>query len=522
MSAPLPPAGSPEELAAWDALQATVPDLFHQLRADPRSPQTVVVVPSLSMDARELSKIAGVWHYEERMLVNLMLLRQPRTQVIYVTSAPLDPVIVDYYLAMLPGVPASHARRRLVMLDCGDRSDRPLTAKVLERPRLINAIRRTIRHPERAHLVCFNSTPLERSLAVALGIPLNSVDPRLSDLGTKSGCREVFREAGIEFPLGFERLSTAADIAAGLASIKKQIPDARRAVVKLNDGFSGEGNALFPFEDLDPSLPERVLARHIASRLPTRLRFEAKGEQWEDYITKFHEMQGIVEAFVEGEVKRSPSAQCRVNGIGEAQVISTHDQLLGGPSGQVFLGCHFPADAAYRLDIQHSAQRVAEQLAGRGVMGRFAIDYVSVQQPDGAWRHHAIEINLRKGGTTHPFLTLKFLTDGSYDPESGLFYSQSGRPKYYFASDTVQSDAFRGLRPVDLMDIAVFHGLHFHGPSERGVVFHLISALSEFGKLGLVAIGDNPAQADFLYEQTLQVLREETSFKAVARAAEDG
>jgi hypothetical protein len=202
--------------------------------------------------------------------------------------------------------------------------------------------------------------------------------------------------------------------------------------------------------------------------------------------------------------------QCRVNAIGEPQAISTHDQVLGGPSGQVFLGCTFPAADEYRMEIQESGQQVATALAERGVIGRFGIDYVSVCE-NGKWTHSAIEINLRKGGTTHPFLTLKFLTAGHYDPSDGMFYAPSGKPKYYFATDTLQTDRYRGLMPEDLVDIAVYHGLHFHGPTERGVVFHLIGALSEYGKLGVVAIGDNPQQARFLYKQTLQVLDAETS-----------
>ena len=279
--------------------------------------------------------------------------------------------------------------------------------------------------------------------------------------------------------------------------------------MKLNEGFSGEGNALFYFEDLSPSLSKKALSDAIYDRLPTDLRFEAPMESWPSFIEKYADMAGVVEAFVEGENKASPSAQCRVNALGEAQVISTHDQVLGGPSGQVFMGCTFPSASDYRLDIQRSAARVGEVLAGRGVMGRWAVDYVSVPDGEGGWDHQAIEINLRKGGTTHPFLTLKFLTDGLYNSDDGLFYAQSGRPKYYFASDTIQEDRYKGLRAQDLVDIVVYHGLHFHGPSERGVVFHLIGALSEFGKMGVVAIGDNAKQARFLYEQTLQVLDEE-------------
>lgn len=505
-----PTPGSREELIAYARLQAGVGDLFRKLSTYPRTPQTVVVVPSLSLDPRELAKVKGVWHYEERMLVNLMLLRQPRTKIIYVTSAQIDPAIIDYYLALLPGVPASHARQRLVTLHCNDSSDHPLTAKILARPRVIERILSEIGDPELAHIVCFNSSNLERTLAVRLGIPLHSADPALNDLGTKSGCREVFRSAGVRLPLGYERLSTHVEIAKGLALIKKQRPDARRAVVKLNEGFSGEGNAIFPFTDLEAGASELELARQIYDRLPAQLRYEAPQESWDSFIGKYGEMQGVVEEFIEGDIKQSPSAQCRVNALGLPQVISTHDQVLGGPSGQVFLGCRFPAEDDYRLEIQESAAQIAAELALRGVIGRFGIDFVSVKQPDGSWEHHAIEVNLRKGGTTHPFLTLKFLTDGSYDTETGHFYSQSGRPKFYFATDTVQSDRYIGLRPEDLIDVAVYHNLHFHGPTERGVVFHLIGALSQFGKLGVVAIGDNRKQADFLYKQTLQVLDEET------------
>jgi len=392
------------------------------------------------------------------------------------------------------------------MFNCGDSSNISLSEKILKRPRLIERIRRQVADPHHAHMVCFNSSPWERTLAVRLGLPLNSVDPDLSDLGSKSGCREVFRAAGIEFPFGIERLRTADDIARALVEVKKRSPDAKRAVVKLNEGFSGEGNALFYFNGLTASQSD--LKGRILGMLPD-LRFEAPLENWESFEQKYGEMGGVVETFVEGEVKQSPSAQCRVNALGEAQVISTHDQLLGGPSGQVFLGCTFPAAEEYRMPIQESGRAVAQELANRGVIGRFGIDYVSVKSEDG-WKHSAIEVNLRKGGTTHPFLTLKFLTAGVYDMSDGLFYAPSGKPKYYYATDTLQSDRYIGLLPEDLVDISVYHGLHFHGPSERGVVFHLIGALSEFGKLGLVAIGDNLQQARFLYSKTLQVLDEET------------
>lgn len=500
--------GSAEEIAAYHELQVGLADTFRRVTADCRAEQVVVVVPSLSLDPQELAKVTGVHHYEERMLYMLMLLRRPRTRVVFVTSQQIDPIIVDYFLHLLTGVPASHARERLILLHCSDASQQPLTEKVLARPRLLERIRAAFAGVPDAHLVCFNSSPLERTLAVRLGIPLYASDPALYHLGTKSGCRKVFRRAGVLFPDGFEDLRDGGDIAGALAELRERDASLRRAVVKLNDGFSGEGNAIFRFDDPEGPCPEGLvggdLRAWVRERLPG-LRFEAPGEHWERYHQKFQEMRGVVEVFVEGKDKRSPSSQDRVSALGQAMPISTHDQVLGGPSGQVFLGCTFPAEDEYRLDIQAAGLRIAEVLAGEGVIGRFATDFVSVREGDG-WKHYAIEVNLRKGGTTHPFLTLRFLTDGNYDVSTGLFYSQAGRPKYYYASDSVQSDAYRGLGPADLVDIAVEHELHFHASTERGVVFHLIGALSEFGKLGMVCIGDNWQQARFLYRKTRDTL----------------
>ncbi|MBD0354952.1 MAG: carboxylate-amine ligase, partial [Rubrobacteraceae bacterium] len=142
--------------------------MFRRIFPYPRAPRTIVVVPSLSLDAEELQKISGVHHYEERMLCMLMLLRMPRTHLVLVTSQPIATPIVDYYLHLLPGVPFRHARGRLTLLSCYDASKLPLTQKILDRPRLMERIWSAIPDPDTAHITCFNSTPLERTLAVKL------------------------------------------------------------------------------------------------------------------------------------------------------------------------------------------------------------------------------------------------------------------------------------------------------------------------------------------------------------------
>lgn len=492
--------GDAGELDAFAALQARLPELYTRQFSDPLVPRSVVVVPSLTFDVGELMKIDGVNHYEERMLCMLMLLRLPRTQVVYVTSQRIDPAVIDYQLHLLADVPVGHARARLHLFACNDASPTPLTQKLLARPRLLDRIKRAIGDPRAAHLACFTSTPLERSLAVRLGIPLYGCDPALLALGTKSGSRELFRAAGVPTPAGYEHLRDEPDVVEALGALKRACPTMDRAVVKLEEGFSGEGNAVFSFAGAEGDLDS-----FIRRELPRRLRFEASGERWESYRAKLEQMGGVVERFIDGPDKRSPSVQYRIDPTGTLSLVSSHDQVLGGDGGQVFLGCRFPADAAYRGEIQALGARAGALLRREGVIGRISIDFVSVKEGD-AFVHYAVEINLRKGGTTHPFMMLQYLTDGALDSDSGLFRTPSGEPRYYYATDNVQKASYCGLLPEDLIDIVVEQGIHFRGTTQQGVVFHLISAASEFGKLGMVCIGDSPDEAERLYRRTLEVL----------------
>jgi len=128
------------------------------------------------------------------------------------------------------------------------------------------------------------------------------------------------------------------------------------------------------------------------------------------------------------------------------------------------------------------------------------------------WKISALEINLRMGGTTHPYLALQFLTGGQLDPATGLFFSPSGHVKYYRATDNLKSDAYRGLLPDDLIEILTYNKLHYNHASESGVLFHLIGALSEFGKLGLTAIANSREEVDELYLRTLNILDTETAY----------
>jgi hypothetical protein len=427
--------------------------------------------------------------------------------MIYITGQAIHPDIVDYYLDLMPGVIQNHARKRLFFLSPMEATDRPLSRKILDRPRLITRIQDLIIDSNRAHLVPFMTTWSDRELAMRLGIPMYGADPKDAHFGTKSEGRELFTRAEINHPAGAENLHTINDVVSAAMRLIDEKPNTDRVIIKHNEGVSGFGNAVLDLTDL-PEAPDRAAA--IEQRIRD-VPIESHMGTIDHYLETLATEGGIVEEMVTGVDLPSPSVQMRITPLGRVEVLSTHDQILGGDSGQVFLGSKFPANPEYAIQISRNARRVGEILAEEGVIGRFAIDFMMTPSPDGGWREHAIELNLRKGGTTHPFLTLQFLTDGTYDESTGHFVAPSGQEKFYVASDHVRAEGLERLTPQDLLDIALMRDLHFDQALQVGSVFHMLSALPTHGYVGVTSVGDSPAEAQERYDTVVKILTEEAS-----------
>lgn len=161
--------------------------------------------------------------------------------------------------------------------------------------------------------------------------------------------------------------------------------------------------------------------------------------------------------------------------------------------------------------MHEAAVRIAGVLARRGVSSRVSIEFAASGSGP-TLQLRARRLRLGMADVTHPMLALRFLTGGALDPGSGLFLSPRGQAKFYRASDDVGSEGYRGLLPEDLVEILTVDHLGFNQRSETGVLFHMIGAVSQFGRLGMIAIGDTREEADQLFSRTLRVLDHETRF----------
>ena len=453
----------------------------------PWSGATIVVVPSLTLSIEDLRNVTGVVFYEERLLCFLLLLADPAARVVYTTSTTIDPAIVDYYLRFLPD-PAD-ARRRLTLVDAGDPELGWLTAKLLSDRGALNQLRDAIDDPARARLLPFIATPVEHELAEALGISVDGPRADLGVLGSKSGARKVARRAGVGLLPGSEDLHTVEDVTAATKALVDGQPPPEAVVIKLNDCFSGLGNVILDVDGLADPLPT------------SKTLFCSPDETWPTYIAKMAAQGAVVETLLRNPELRSPSAQLRISPSGVVEILSTHDQILGGPQNQIYLGCRFPAHADYRLTIQREAEKIGRVLAEQGVVGSFGIDFLVVGQDV-----YLSEINLRLGGTTHPFWMARLATGSRYDLFTGELRRPDGEARAYVATDNLKSSRLKGRSPAEVISEVDRSGLAFDTDSGTGVALHLLGALPTTGKLGATCIAATPEAADEQYRALLDLV----------------
>lgn len=478
----------PDQSLSFDALQKTLVESpgSHLPQYD-----TLVVLPSLSFPASELSKITAIERYEERLLYLLLQLDDPATHIVYITSLPIDPAIIHYYLRFVRD--PEGARQRLTLVSLGGFSGRGLARDLAGDTMALDRMRRLLAdRDDRAVILPFNVTDAERHIAVQLGIPLFAVHPDLVALGSKTGSRRLARTAGVPVLPGVEDLWSTGDISAAVDTLRLHHPEIDAVVIKLNNGFSGQGNAMVMWHGVDADLADRETV------------FCAAGETWSSFAAKIAAEGAIVEQLVHAR-SASPSAQAWISPAGDVTVVSTHDQVLGGPGGQVYLGCRFPATPEYRPEIIAHTHAVGRHLADAGVVGPFAIDFSVLPTTDAGPQICLSEINLRLGGTTHPFGMAVAATGARTDATTGLHTDDGDR--VYVSTDNLKEPALVGAAPGHVIARVDEAGLGFDVRRRAGVTLHLLGAVEEYGKLGAACIARSSDEADAMLSDLTALLR---------------
>ena len=464
----------------FDALQARLEDVLALSQPSRDDDHVLVALPSFSLGESLLSHYGDrIPALEHRYLLAMMVLNRITCDVVLVVSQAPEPEVLDYYYSLLSEERRDWARAHLQVLEISDPSHRSIAEKLLDRPDLVDELRRLLAGRP-AFIEPWNVTDAEVAVALALEAPINGSAPRLWPLGFKSEGRRLFREAGVPIPVGCEDVRSVDDILSAVRAVRAERPHVAGVVIKHDDSGAGDGNQV------------------IELRTPGDLR--ATLEALPEWYLRDLADGAVVEELITGTRFSTPSVQIDMLPDQRVNVLATHEQVMNGSGGQVYMGCRFPADAAYAGILARYGRAVGERLATYGVIGRASVDFAAARDARGHWDVYALEVNLRKGGTTHPYAALRNLAPGHYDESAGRWFTADGAARAYWATDNLVDPAWKGVDPAKVIDRVAGAGLQFDPRFGTGVVLHMLSCLAIDGRLGLTAIGSSPDHAAQLYE----------------------
>jgi hypothetical protein len=478
--------------ASFEELQASLGTALAANGPGSGVEHVLVVLPSYSVGdsllAHYAEHIAALEH--RYLLAALVLGRIESCHLVFVTCAPPEPDVLRYYASLLLPEQRGTAWNRLRVLAVPDDTARPVAAKLLDRPDLIEQLRTSVGGLP-VFIEPWNVTDAEVEVALALGAPIYGTAPSLRRLGFKSAGRRLFRKVGVPTPLGVEGVRSVDDVLAAIEVIRSGRPGLQSVVIKHDDSGAGDGNVIVDLTA--PTLPDEQLRDRLTA-LPS----------W--YLADLARGGGVVEELIVGDAFASPSAQVDIEPSGHVVVLATHEQVLGGDNGQVYKGCRFPADNAYAAQIAAHARAAAEELAACGVVGRVGVDFVAARDAAGHWTVLALEINLRKGGTTHPYCALRSLVPGRYDAPAGRWVAADGSNRAYCSTDNLMDPAWRNRPAAGVIAAVAAAGLEFDHDRGTGIVLHMLSGLSVDGRFGMTAIDRSPEQAAQLYVKAVHAV----------------
>lgn len=471
------------------------------------APTTIIVLNSLTYNLQGVRRIKGVEYYAARYLgpAVLEVINNPNVRVIYPTIYKISRAEILHYaepyiqetLAKSPESSRKNLeedilnRFQVVQVSKGTKGW--LAERLLEDSQLIETLKQQVQN-RNAYMQVYYTTPTEQRLAQMLEIPIYGSPKKTKIYGSKSGNHIIFRNAQVAHPKAEIRLTSITEMAQGVYNLwsKHQI---KQFVVKVDEGASGKGNARFT---LDESLVKNVSERQAVKNIEAALYKDIHPENHAFTAQQFWDIEfasqksGIVEEFKPGAVS-SPSGQGRVDAFGKAHAISSHEQIL---NGQIFLGSKFPANKTYRAQVEEAVAKIGKELANQGFIGDFGVDFIMLKT--GALI--AIEINLRRGGTSHPQYTLRGLKKTPLD--------QAVTDTFYMSTDNLESPALKNYSsPHQLLNDPQVKPLLYDFTTGTGVVFHNMAS-HRVGKIGFTAYAPTRKAAQELYDQMTSILSE--------------
>ena len=459
-------------------------------------PRTIVSVQSVSLGGLTARYLQGLNYFEERNFYLLDLLRNENCQCLVVLSEDIDRKFHENALkegVRACGLNADDLARRWKTLFVPSDGRSSLSEALLRSSDALQSLRLAMRDCPNPMLDFWAVSELEIELARTLGIPHFGLSADFLSVDSKSNGRIIFRELGIQLPKGGDGIFSLEHVRQALTETAAR-SDAGAFLVKLNCEEAGNGIARIPRSKISLPLPEFTDALEISKNIPVTA-----------FVAQIPERGAVVEEFIEAPVMSFPSVKMSIAPDGRVMNLATHDQVL---NGMAYAGSRFPADDEYRHELIGHGYRIGAHLSAKGVRGIVSADFMATRQsPADRWSLWGLEINARKGATTHPYFWTRCLTGASYDETTGELRCATG-PVCYRSSEYIQAHGLSDIGAGELIRAVRDAGLDYDPLARRGTLVHMATCLRRFSKFGATFIGSSDAEVDELHARTVRLVHQ--------------
>lgn len=456
-------------------------------------PRTLVSIQSVSLGGLTAKYLQGLNYFEERNFYLLDLLRNPNCFCVLVLSGDIDKGFHEYAVGEAVracGLNASDLAQRLRTLLVPTDGRSSLSEVLLRSPHALKSLRSLLQDCPNPTLDFWAVSELEIELSKALEIPHLGLTQDLLSVDSKSNGRAIFKKLGIRLPKGVDGISSAEQARSAVAEIAMQ-SNASAFLIKLNCEEAGNGIARISRSDMSLPLPEFIAALEVSKNIPV-----------EAFVDQISEAGAVVEEFIEAPVTSFPSVKMHISPDGKVTNLATHDQVL---NGMAYAGSRFPANSEYRNELIKHGHLIGAYLSEEGVRGMVSADFMATRpSTTSSWSLWGLEVNARKGATTHPYFWTRCLADASYDEGTGELSSNAG-PVRYRSSEYIQADGLAEVSASELIRAVRDAGLAYDPLTRSGAVVHMATCLQRFSKFGATFIGGSDAEVDELHARTTRL-----------------
>ncbi len=463
------------------------------------SPRTIILVPSISLGGLTSQFLPGLNFWEERNLFYLACLKNPQTQFVVVLSEGIQECFILYcidHVSKTYNLKKSDIQNRFTVIGVPSGGNQSLTKKILHNSEVISRISRVAIDGHHTVIDYWMVHDQEVLLANKLGLPYYGQPPGAFYIDSKSGARDIFTTLGIPISVGCGNLVSLQEVQSALQVLLEE-SQAETFILKINHEEGGNGLAKIPREIV--LLPYQQFRERIQviKDIPITV-----------FEKELQKQKAVIEVYINAAITAFPSVKMEILADGTVRNIATHDQLL---KDMVYYGSSFPADESYRFEVIKMGQKIGKYVSKLGARGIISIDFLATKNHlVDDWYLWGIEINARKGGTTHSYIWSKWLTQSEYDQTRGTLTAKSGEISYH-SSEYFTAPGLENISPINILSTIKDAGLDYNCKKQAGIFVHMISTVPKFGKFGATIIGHSKEEITDYWvklEQLLEVIVE--------------